>query len=160
MMDELGLYDKDLIISFLFHDVGEDTPLLGNRSDSYDDFVKKASYRLSKLFGNKVADTVIRLTKPEIDQTRFFSEKECLAFYESELTKSDEAILGKEVDRLHNLRTVLGSGWKTFKIQKLIEETKSVYLPIFTLARGPLKSYSEVLRFKIETELKILKASI
>jgi (p)ppGpp synthase/HD superfamily hydrolase len=160
MMDELGLYNKDLIISFLFHDVGEDTPLIGNRIDSYEDFVIKAKFRLNLMFGDKVADTIIRLTKPEIDQIKFFTKEECLHYYEKELAKSNEAIFGKELDRLHNLRTVIGSRWKTSKTEKLIVETESVYLPIFNSVSGPLKDYSEVLISKIKTELKALKASI
>ncbi len=160
MMDELGLYDKDLIISFLFHDVGEDTPLIGNRIDSYEDFVIKAKFRLNLMFGDKVADTIIRLTKPEIDQIKFFTKEECLHYYEKELAKSNEAIFGKELDRLHNLRTVIGSGWKASKIEKLIVETESVYLSIFNSVSGPLKNHSEVLISKIKTELKALKASI
>jgi GTP pyrophosphokinase len=160
MMDELGLYDRNLIISFLFHDVGEDTPLIGNRVDSYEDFVAKARFRLGLLFGQKVSDTVIRLTKPEIDQIRFFSKEECLSFYEKELAQSNEAIFGKELDRLHNLRTIPGSGYKQLKIQKTIEETEVVYLPIFESLQGPLKKYSEILISKIKIELKTLKASI
>lgn len=104
MMDELGLYDKDMLIAFLFHDVGEDTPLLGNRNEYYDDFISKAKFRLGLLFGDKVADIVIRLTKPEIDEKRFFSKEETTTYYNSELLKSEEAIVGKEIDRLHNLR--------------------------------------------------------
>lgn len=160
MMDELGLYDRDLLISFLFHDVGEDTPLIGNRVDSYEDFVTKAKFRLGLLFGQKVADTVIRLTKPEVDQIRFFTKEDCLRFYEIELSKSEEAILGKELDRLHNLRTIQGSGYKEVKIKKTIEETEVVYLPIFESIQGPLKKYSEVLTQKIKFELETLKASI
>lgn len=41
MLDELDLYDYDLLVSFLLHDTGEDTPIWGNISDSYDKFVKK-----------------------------------------------------------------------------------------------------------------------
>ncbi len=160
MMDELGLYDRDLLIAFLFHDVGEDTPLIGNRVDSYADFVTKAKFRLGLLFGQKVADTVIRLTKPEVDQIKFFTKEDCLRFYEKELGESNEAILGKELDRLHNLRTIHGSGYKQLKIQKTIEETEATYLPIFESLQGPLKTYSEVLIEKIKLELETLKASI
>ena len=160
MMDELGLYDRDLIIGFLFHDVGEDTPLLGNRVNSYEEFVQKAKFRLTKLFGEKVADTVIRLTKPEVDDIKFFSKEESLDFYHDEMLKSEEAIFGKELDRLHNLRTLLGSGYKSPKIAKTVKETEEVYLPIFESIQGPLKKYSEILVQKIKLELENLKASL
>jgi GTP pyrophosphokinase len=160
MMDELGLYDRDLIISFLFHDVGEDTPLLGNRVNSYEEFTQKARFRLTKLFGEKVADTVVRLTKPEIDEMKFFSKEQTLDFYHEEMVKSEEAVFGKELDRLHNLRTIAGSGYKISKISKTVNETEEVYLPIFESIQGPLKKHSEVLVGKVKIELEKLKASI
>lgn len=160
MMDELGLYDRDLIISFLFHDVGEDSPLLGNRVNSYEEFIQKARFRLTRLFGEKVADTVIRLTKPEVDELKFFSKEETVVFYHEELVKSNEAVIGKELDRLHNLRTLLGSGYKSTKIAKTIKETEDVYLPIFESLQGSLKNYSVALIQKIRFELENLKASL
>lgn len=160
MMDELGFYNRDLLITFLLHDVGEDTPLLGSRVDSYDEFVRKSKFRLSLLFGEKVADTVIRLTKPEVDHIRFFSKDETFCFYNKELKESNEAIFGKELDRLHNLRTVIGSGYKTVKINKVIKETEEVYIPIFESLSGCLKSYSDSLIQKIKLELNTIKASV
>jgi len=35
IIDELKLYDRDLIIAFLLHDTGEDSPIFGNRNVSY-----------------------------------------------------------------------------------------------------------------------------
>ena len=160
MLDELKLYDKDLLVAFLFHDVGEDTPLLGNRVDSYKEFVRKAHYRLSLLFGARVADIVIRLTKPEIDQVQFFTKDETSRFYLAGLQESDGAIIDKAVDRLHNLRTILGSGYKESKVLKTVEETEKEYLPLFSSVQGPLRPHADLLIRLINTELQTIKASL
>ena len=89
--------------------VGEGTPMLGNVTESYDEFVQKARFRLTKLFGEKVADTVIRLTKPSVDNSRFNNKTEVYDFYLEELKKSEDAILLKMVGRLHNLRSLPGN---------------------------------------------------
>lgn len=159
MMDELGLYDRDLLISFLFHDVGEDTPLLGNREKSYDVFVSKAKYRLGKLFGESVADTVIRLTKPSVDHQKFQTSKEASDFYIEELRKGEDALIGKAVDRLHNLRTLIFEGCSVQKIKRQITQTESVYLPLFALVQGKKKVYAEMLIKKIKSQIEVLKAS-
>mgnify|MGYP001563996568 CR=1 FL=1 len=156
MTDELGLYDRDLLISFLLHDVGEDTPMLGNVTKSYDEFREKAHLRLTKLFGGKVADIVIRLTKPSIENIRFHTKQEVYDFYLRELAKSEDAILLKMVDRLHNLRSLLAN--KPEKIKRQIEETRDVYLPIFETVSGERKEYAEMLIAKIKQQLSVLES--
>lgn len=156
MTDELGLYDRDLLISFLLHDVGEDTPMFGNVTKSYDEFVRKARLRLIKLFGEKVADIVIRLTKPSVENIRFSSKQEAFDFYVKELGKNEDAVLLKMVDRLHNLRTLPAD--KPEKIEKQIRETREVFLPIFEAVSGERKKYAEVLAEKIKEQLAVLEA--
>ena len=158
LMDELSLYDKELIISFLFHDVGEDTPMLGNSKTSYDLFVQTAKFRLTTLFGGAVADVVIRLTKPEIDEIRFHSKEELYAYYIEELQKSEDAILLKAVDRLHNLRSLPAN--RVEWIKKQLNETQSVYMPIFSSVQGERKAYANVLVSKIKSQMITLQASL
>jgi guanosine-3',5'-bis(diphosphate) 3'-pyrophosphohydrolase len=138
MTDELGLYDRDLIISFLLHDVGEDTALLGNINKSYDEFKAKAIFRLTKIFSEKVADNVLRLTKPSVDNMRFKNKAEVYEFYLAELAKSEDAILLKMIDRLHNLRSLPGNNPE--KIKRQIEETGSKLMPIFESVKGERKN--------------------
>ncbi len=157
MIDELGLYDRDLLISFLLHDVGEDTPMFGNVTKSYDEFVMKARLRLNKLFGDKVAEIVIRLTKPSVENIRFNSKQEAFDFYVKELAKNEDAVLLKMVDRLHNLRTLPVN--KPEKIEKQILETREVFLPIFEAVSGEQKQYAEVLVKKIKEQLMILEST-
>ncbi len=155
MIDELGLYNRDLLVSFLLHDVGEDTPMLGNITKSYDEFREKAEFRLKKLFGEKVADIVIRLTKPSVDTIKFSSKEEVYEFYFEELKKNEDAILCKMVDRLHNLRSLPAN--KSDKIRKQVDETELKYLPIFESVSGEKKQYAEILLLKIKNQLTILK---
>lgn len=157
MTDELGLYDRDLLISFLLHDVGEDTPMFGNVTKLYDEFVGKARLRLIRLFGEKVADIVIRLTKPSVENIRFSSKQEAFDFYVKELPKNEDAVLLKMVDRLHNLRTLPAD--KPEKIEKQIRETREVFLPIFEAVSGERKKYAEVLVKKIKKQLAVLEAA-
>ena len=157
MTDELELYNRDLLISFLLHDVGEDTPMLGNVTKSYDEFVGKARWRLTKLFGEEVADIVIRLTKPSVENIRFSSKQETFDFYVKELAKNEDAVLLKMVDRLHNLRTLPVD--KPEKIEKQIRETRDVFLPIFEAVSGERKKYAEVLVEKIKEQLMILEST-
>lgn len=155
MLDELELYDYDLLISFLLHDTGEDTPIWGNITDSYDAFVKKARYRLTQVFNEKIADTVIRLTKPSVDGKKFHTKDQAFEFYINQLQESEDAVLGKMVDRLHNLRSLTGN--KPEKIQKQINETENVYLPIFQGVSGKKKYYTDQLINKINYEMQLLK---
>ncbi|MDR2541777.1 MAG: hypothetical protein LBD11_08845 [Candidatus Peribacteria bacterium] len=128
LMDELGCYDPKLLISFLFHDVGEDTPLLGNILEDYHAWVKNATFRLNQLYAN-TAPIVIALTKPAIDQKTFFSKEEVYEYYFSQLRSNENALLLKMVDRLINLRDM--KSCTPEKIIKQLKETEEKYLPMF-----------------------------
>ncbi len=158
LMDELGLYDRDLIISFLLHDTGEDSPLFGSNDISYESFVSIMRFRLERVFNPNVSSTVIHLTKPFVDNVQFFTKDEAYCFY-IEMVKCDEnAILGKMIDRLHNLRSFPPDriDW----IQKQITETEQIYFPLFSSITGDLKPYSIVLLEKIKDQILILKAML
>lgn len=158
ILDELGLYDRDMIIAFLLHDVGEDTPLLGNRRLSYEKFVKEVSFRLSGIFGSRVAMKVIRLTKPGFGNESFGSKEEAFAHYIKALKEDEEAIILKMVDRLHNLRS-LPLDRPTW-VKKQLLETESVYMPIFSSVKGEMKDVAAALISKIRFEITRLKASL
>lgn len=156
MMDELGLYDSDMLISFLLHDTGEDTPIWGNISESYDQFVIKAKKRLTKIFNDKIADIVIKLTKPSVDNAKFFTKDEAFDFYINQMQTDEDVLVAKMVDRLHNLRNLIGN--RPEKIQKQITETEDVYIPLFKKISGEKKEYVEKLLEKINEQLIILKS--
>lgn len=158
ILDELGLYDRDLLISFLLHDTGEDSPIFGNRNVSYEEFRETFLFRVSKTFGERVAYITLRLTKPEVDGKMFHSKPEVREFYLCELIKDEDVVIGKMVDRLHNLRTL--SGCAKGKIVHQIQETEYLYLPIFSTVKGEKKKYADILLSKIFAELQKLKASL
>lgn len=158
MLDELQFYDRDMLIAFLLHDVGEDTPLLGNRLLSYEKFAAAVTSRLTPIFGSRVAKLVLRLTKPAVGTQTFATKAESFEFYISRLKESEEAIVLKMVDRLHNLRSlpVEKPSW----VKKQLDETERVYMPIFSSIQGELKSIAESLVSKIRFEVERLKAGL
>jgi len=127
LMDELGIYDPMLLIAFLFHDVGEDTPLLGSIIKDYERWIVDATFRVNLLYPG-AADLVIGLTKPFVDNVWFHTKDEAFAYYVSHLN-GGKLILLKAVDRLINLRDM--DNVKPTKIRKQVIETREVYLPIF-----------------------------
>lgn len=158
LMDELGLYDRNLLIAFLLHDVGEDTALLGNVTKSYNEFVATAQFRVGLSFGAEITDIVIRLTKPSVDNIRFHSKSEVFDYYIAELKKSPAAIINKLVDRLHNLRSLPKN--QKIKIGRQIDETELVYIPMIDLVTGDYAPYANILKQKIQAELSKLKTSL
>lgn len=158
LMDELGLYDRNLLIAFLLHDVGEDTALLGNVTKSYNEFVATAQFRVGLSFGAEITDIVIRLTKPSVDNIRFHSKSEAFDYYIAELKKSPAAIINKLVDRLHNLRSLPKN--QKIKIGRQIDETELVYIPMINLVTGDYAPYANILKQKIQAELSKLKTSL
>lgn len=159
LTDELGIYESDLIISFLLHDAGEDTPILGNVKQSYEKFKEIANYRLAKTFGKRVADNVLKLTKPSVDGKKFKSKKQAFKFYIGEMRKSDEAVFLKMIDRLHNLRSLSGDNHE--KVKEQVKETEKVYLYVFGNIKGrKYRKSSKVVLDKINTEIRKLKSVI
>ncbi len=158
LMDELGVYEPDLLISFLLHDVGEDTPLFGNVTDGYAEFIRTARFRIARIFGDHVADTVIRLTKPHVDEFTkdFTSKQQVIDHYVAGLKESADASIGKAIDRLHNLRSPSPKpGW----IQKQIIETREVLLPVFHSVTGGRKELMTRIIDKIEHQIHLLETS-
>lgn len=158
LMDELGIYQSDILIAFLLHDVGEDTALLGNGTASYAQFVETAFFRLTRIFDTTVAHVVIALTKPWVDNIQFFNKEEAYAYYIAHLAESEYALLCKAVDRLHNLRTLPLND--RAKIKNQIAETETIYLPLFASVTGTYQTFMGHLIVAINKELQVLKASL
>lgn len=128
-LDELNWYDRDVICALFLHDAGEDSPIFGNRSVGWDNFVRTAKYRIGRMFNEKIAEIVISLTKPEVDGIRFFLKKEATEYYLSNIVKEDKVLRCKAIDRLHNLRTLPNCTPR--KIERMIAETEEKYIPLF-----------------------------
>lgn len=129
LLDELNWFDKELLIALLLHDTGEDSPILGNRLEDYAEFIRTARIRIQKMFGSAVADLVIKLTKPEVDGKQFRTKEEAHAYYLAELAKDPLALVGKALDRLHNVRCLAGT--REEKRIRILAETTDIYLPLF-----------------------------
>ncbi len=94
LIDELEIFDAEMIMAALLHDILEDSYL----------FDKK---RIKILFGKKVAKMVTLLSIPKMDSAVFSSKDERLSVYHQAIAGSPQrVIIIKLCDRLHNLRTL------------------------------------------------------
>jgi len=120
LMDELGIYDADLIIAALLHDMIEDSKLITLES-------------IAETFGNKVADLIKVMSKPKKGDARFKNDdRKRHQYYFTRLYNSDWLVwLLKLCDRLHNTRT-LGKCLPEKRARK-IQETYDVYLPLIPM---------------------------
>ncbi|HUD20631.1 MAG TPA: HD domain-containing protein [Candidatus Saccharimonadales bacterium] len=109
-IDELNLYDKQILVMALLHDIREDTYLLG-------------PYRMELNFGREIMLGVTLMTKEKGSPTN----------YVDQLAKhgSWKVLTVKLCDRLHNLRTL-----DTCTLEKRysqIAETVNEYLPLIPI---------------------------
>ena len=152
LIDECKITDTNMLVASLLHDSGEDTPIFGNSTKTYEEWKQKSMFRLSKTFNPEVAEMVLALTKTN-NANDFNSKDEAHHFYIENLKKaSPKTRLIKMADRLHNLRTLAGSSPEF--IQKQIKETQEVYLPIF---EDLTNSYSAEAKYMLEEMEKIMK---
>lgn len=151
LLDELKVIDADLLIALLLHDVGEDTPLLGSNKTSFDELMCTLKYRLEKIFNQRVSKIVALLTKPYVDNVKYFLKEEIYTDYINKLKEDENAIFCKGIDRLHNLRSLPLDNLSF--VEKQIKETKEVFLPIFKSVSGPLKEKALILSSLIESQI-------
>jgi GTP diphosphokinase / guanosine-3',5'-bis(diphosphate) 3'-diphosphatase len=134
LLDECKIDDPDLIVAALLHDTVEDTSIFGRRKNvPYSKWINRAHWRLSRVFNERVADMIVDLTVPMVENDEIKNKKEAKKRYlEGLLTSSPETLLVKMADRLHNLRT-LNDRLPEDRI-KVIKETEEIYFPIFERA--------------------------
>ena len=159
LMDEFQVFDRDLLITLLLHDVGEDTPMFGNITEGYAEFIRTATFRITRIFNAHVADTVIKLTKPHVDDDSkdFTSKSTMMDHYLTEMVKNEDATVGKALDRLHNLRTIPKHkhGWA----EKQAAETRNLLIPCFLKIHGARKELITRIVDKIEEEITVTETS-
>jgi len=108
LIDELGIFDHEVIIAELLHDMREESKLL-QADEEWDD--------IEFIFGKVVANYVTLLTK-DVAKEKYFKR----------LRDSDEkSQILKLVDRLHNVRTLWGCSKN--KRRRKINETRRYFLP-------------------------------
>lgn len=119
-----------LYITFLFHDVGEDTTIFGDREIlPWWKFIIICTNRVTRLFGPRVAELVVTLTKPGKIDGGWETKDEMMEIYLKKLAGDYHAILLKMIDRLHNLRSLPSDDSE--RIRKQVNETKLLLLPVF-----------------------------
>ena len=106
LLDELNIYDVELLCAALLHDVLEDSDV------TYE--------QLSELSGSRVADIVQNLTKTDKDTEQYIAKIE---------QAGEDAVLLKLTDRLDNLRSLPLSPNKD-KQRRYLSETSQWYLPL------------------------------
>ncbi len=151
---EFNLWEYFRITSGLLHDTIEDTTIFGNKTKmSYQDLTNQARFIMTKTYGRRTAEAVIAVTRPHIDNTQFYTKSETENYSLDLLRDSQDGIILKMGDRLHNLRTLWHMPEE--KITAKIIETRDRYYPIFELAR---KDHPTVVSYAInEMEKAISK---
>lgn len=120
IMDELDLFDPEIIIMALLHDIIEDSFILSRSG-------------LEKLFGERVATGLNYLTKANTVETYVKKMRTCT---------DPGVMIVKFSDRLHNLRSIDGVTEEK-KIRKL-KETKKLFLPLLDNFIASIKSSSDL----------------
>jgi len=116
LMDELEIFNPDLIIAALLHDMLEDNFLL-------------TPARIALIFGDRISEMVSTLTKPKKTDKRFTADRERHEFYFRQIGRAAaEVKVLKLCDRLHNLRTL--DQCAPEKRQRKLLETRQRYLPL------------------------------
>lgn len=113
---EFGIYDFRTIIVALLHDMKEDSYLLNE-------------YRIMKIFGPEIAQSVHLLTKDSSHKGPGLKN-----YFERFYTVNDwVAIVNKLADRLHNMRTLAECSHD--KQLKQVKETREYILPLVDLLK-------------------------
>jgi guanosine-3',5'-bis(diphosphate) 3'-pyrophosphohydrolase len=117
LMDELGIFDPDLLIAALLHDIKEDKPRFSS------------SVMLSIIFSQRPIGVVDKVSKPSRNDPRFKTNEERHRFYFATVDEADvDTWIIKLADRLHNSRTL--GNCDPSKIKRKIQETIDVYYPL------------------------------
>ena len=138
-IDQLLYPEATLIVLFL-HDIPED----------YDVSFKE----IEKDFGKKVADAVYLLSK------EYRGEKKETGHYYERLQTCPIASLGKGLDRVHNISTMLGA-FSEEKQKKYIEETEIYIIPALKNARRAFPEQEpcyENIKFILYNLIKLYRA--
>lgn len=112
LIRELGIYDHEMIIAALLHDIAEDSYILG-----FED--------IEAMFGERVTSFVRILTKDQCEPEE--KPKRDLLYHQRLLDEGDEDVrIIKCADRLDNLRDLMCCTIE--KKQHYLEETESHYI--------------------------------
>lgn len=150
--DEIGITDLNIHIGDLYHDVGEDTDLLGPHEGlTNSQWRKIARLKLEKDFNPEVAEIVLALTRPFVDHVEVKNKEQAEETHRKLLREaSPEANLAEMSEKLHNLRTL---GYMTPENQvRKMAATEEFYFPIFEAVAGEKYPRETALLLKLMRE--------
>lgn len=143
MIDEMKIFDAEMIMAALMHDMLEDNFLMSSR-------------RIQLIFGDRVMALVVVLTKPKKCCKAFKSDHERHQFYFIKIYGSPvDAKIIKLPDRLHNLRTLQHCAEE--KRLRKIEETIKVYLPLIEDVAASRPEIADFFRREFDKALNNLR---
>lgn len=150
LIEELGIFDKDMVIAALLHDLIE---------DAEEPFLRLATRpKLQALFGYRVGYLVAGVSKPRKDDKKFQSDEERHKYYIEEQLKHLNAWgqLLKLCDRLHNTRTIHHCSPE--KRARKIKETRDKYLPMVENIRALSNTFANYLKHELLEAIEIAEA--
>ena len=115
IMDELKIYDYQMLCAILLHDIREETFFLSLRM-------------IKHIFDQKICEYVDALTKKTPDEVVTNKRKRDLDYIRRIYFAEDRVIILKLVDRLHNMRTL--SYFNKRKQIEITRETIEYFLPL------------------------------
>lgn len=125
LIQELGIYDYEILIAALLHDTVEDTYIFGDFDIAFQ--------RIKARFGEWVAECVRLLSKERKERVPDKTERDRMYF--ENLGRTDIRMkIVKIADRIHNLRELVNC--KPVKKQHYLEETEAHYLPLVEEVMG------------------------
>lgn len=156
LIDEIEIHNYKMIIAALLHDSIEDTFIFGHATKkNYSEWQKIAMHRLTKLFDWETAGMIINLTKPKIDGVEILDNQQAHRVYINNLSKSsEETILIKMCDRLHNLRSLKGCTQE--KQKRIAKETQETYFSLFEKVLNKYPKEGKYLLSEMKKTLAIL----
>ena len=119
LMLDLEIYDPDMLIAALLHDIVEDTFAFGSRD--------KAFKRIQRRYGKRVATFVLALSKEPCKRPEEKIERDH-RYFEAITQEGPKTTILKLADRLDNLRDM--HHCTTAKKRHYVEETRSHILPM------------------------------
>lgn len=134
---EANFKDPDTDIALLLHDAPEDSDLFGKKEGRTNSkWMAEVQNNIERNFGTRIARLVLPVTKPIVDGVEIMDEVQRDDQYRKVMkvagAKEPKILLMKMADRLHNLRTL---GALPIEDQiKTIEDTRTLYVPIWQLA--------------------------
>ncbi len=158
LLDECSITDASVICAALLHDSLEDTAIFGNPTKLLPSSLTAFSTQLiSHIFYPETAGMVQSLTEPYVDGVGVKNKAQAKAIkYDRLRNASEETLLIKMADRLHNLRTFFPKkGAKT--PEEKITETQEILIPIFRRAAGKYPTQAQYLLEEINKAIEALK---